>query len=232
MDSREQQMTEMFQGLKNYSQQPPASVYKGIRKKLWWSEFMSFSLASLNVYYVGLIVAGATGAAIYATPAQNSTTGDFSNRTLNDAKLQRSVVQSAIISQDEVAEEAASFTHTQEQMASESQSSEGDLQSQEVAASTTTANEEQANQEELVEKRANSEESLEETPKLEVEQPVEVAEVPMKRIEPNSTESIESLPFDRASYIILPNLLEQIKDPKSTSITITLKEKREVEKEK
>jgi hypothetical protein len=231
MDSREQQMTEMFQGLKNYSQQPPASVYKGIRTKLWWSEFLSFSLTSLNVYYVGLLVAGGAAVAMYSRTDVDANTGSFSGRTMENIEVQRTAADTeSQTDQLDMSEETASYTEAAAQNQTETQNTANTTS--EVESSTAIFGSENRNSETQETEAAAEVEPISSTEMETTEATAEKAEVPMKRIEPNNVESFESLPFDRASYSILPNLLEQINDPKSTYITLTVIEKRDVEKEK
>jgi len=42
----------------DYSPEVPASVYAGMRKKLWWSNFTRLSATRFNVWYAALILAG------------------------------------------------------------------------------------------------------------------------------------------------------------------------------
>ena len=57
MNRKEDQFFEMFRSsLADYQPETPASVYSGIRKKMVWSNFLSFNATSLNVWYVALIV--------------------------------------------------------------------------------------------------------------------------------------------------------------------------------
>jgi len=48
--------------MSNYRPEVPETVYAGMRKKLWWSNFTRFSYTSLNVWYLLIaFVAGVTG---------------------------------------------------------------------------------------------------------------------------------------------------------------------------
>ena len=42
----------------DYSPEVPASVYAGMRKKLWWSNFTRLSATRFNVWYAALILTG------------------------------------------------------------------------------------------------------------------------------------------------------------------------------
>ena len=55
-----QNVKEQFQG---FAPNVPSSVYKGMRRKLWMSNFLSFSASRMNVWYL-LLLAGATTAAV------------------------------------------------------------------------------------------------------------------------------------------------------------------------
>ena len=48
----------------NYSEDVPTSVYAGMRKKLWWSNFMQLNITRFNVWYA---LAIAYGLAAYAS---------------------------------------------------------------------------------------------------------------------------------------------------------------------
>jgi len=37
---------------------PSPNIWKGIRGKLWWKEFLQFSTGSINAYYVGAVIVG------------------------------------------------------------------------------------------------------------------------------------------------------------------------------
>jgi len=45
-------------GLSDYRPEVPASVYEGMRKKLWWSNFTRLSLARFNMWYALLMLGG------------------------------------------------------------------------------------------------------------------------------------------------------------------------------
>ena len=52
---QEDQIFNQFKSvLEHYQPEVPHSVYKGVRRKLWLSQFMRFNAASLNVWYVGV----------------------------------------------------------------------------------------------------------------------------------------------------------------------------------
>ncbi|MEZ4799670.1 MAG: hypothetical protein R2809_07840 [Flavobacteriales bacterium] len=57
-----------FQNVKSslydFAPEVPQSVYGGMRRKLWWSNFMTWNWASLNVWYVLLLVGIGTGVAL------------------------------------------------------------------------------------------------------------------------------------------------------------------------
>jgi len=44
--------------MSDYSPEVPASVYAGMRKKLWWSNFTRLSATRFNVWYAALILTG------------------------------------------------------------------------------------------------------------------------------------------------------------------------------
>lgn len=61
MRSEDQLFDKVRASLHDYAPEVPASVYSGMRRKLWWSNFMRFQAHRLNVWYVVLLVgAGAT----------------------------------------------------------------------------------------------------------------------------------------------------------------------------
>ena len=54
---QEDQIFNQFKSvLEHYQPEVPHSVYKGVRRKLWLSQFMRFNAASLNVWYVGVAI--------------------------------------------------------------------------------------------------------------------------------------------------------------------------------
>lgn len=54
---QEDQIFNQFKSvLEHYQPEVPQSVYKGVRRKLWLSQFMRFNAASLNVWYVGVAI--------------------------------------------------------------------------------------------------------------------------------------------------------------------------------
>jgi len=60
MEMKQDQMfKEMGDSLRSYSPEVPSHIYGGIRKKLAWSQFLTFSAGSLNIYYVGIAIAAA-----------------------------------------------------------------------------------------------------------------------------------------------------------------------------
>jgi len=64
--NQDQMFKQVGESLRGYSPEVPAHLYGGIRKKLGWSRFLSFSANSLNVYYLGaMLTLGATAAFMY-----------------------------------------------------------------------------------------------------------------------------------------------------------------------
>lgn len=56
MMSEERFFSEVKAAVYNYSPEVPASVYSGMRRKLWISQFTRFSIARLNMWYLLLAV--------------------------------------------------------------------------------------------------------------------------------------------------------------------------------
>jgi len=46
--------------MSDYSPEVPGHVYQGVRKKMWWSNFMRFDASRLNIWYIALTVGVAT----------------------------------------------------------------------------------------------------------------------------------------------------------------------------
>ncbi|MFT4678868.1 MAG: hypothetical protein ACI84C_000679 [Flavobacteriales bacterium] len=53
MNKHGDQFLEMFkESFGDYSPEVPSAVYAGVRKKMFWSNFMGFNMAQLNIWYV------------------------------------------------------------------------------------------------------------------------------------------------------------------------------------
>lgn len=61
MRSEDQLFDKVRASLHDYSPEVPASVYSGMRRKLWWSNFMRFQAHRLNAWYVLLLVGAGAG---------------------------------------------------------------------------------------------------------------------------------------------------------------------------
>ena len=46
--------------MSDYSPEVPGHVYQGVRKKMWWSNFMRFDASRLNIWYIAVTVGVAT----------------------------------------------------------------------------------------------------------------------------------------------------------------------------
>ena len=57
----------------DYSEDVPTSVYAGMRKKLWWSNFMQLNITRFNVWYALAIV---SGLAAYASWGPSATVAE------------------------------------------------------------------------------------------------------------------------------------------------------------
>jgi hypothetical protein len=71
--TEERFFNEVRNRMEGFAPQVPSSVYAGMRRKLWWSNFSRFRAAHLNVWYVALVPAAALlwiGTATNATPAE------------------------------------------------------------------------------------------------------------------------------------------------------------------
>jgi hypothetical protein len=65
--SEERFYNQMREQLFDYSPEVPQSVYSGMRRKLWWSDFTSFKAFRFNMWYLLIMVGGASAAVIYST---------------------------------------------------------------------------------------------------------------------------------------------------------------------
>ena len=65
--------------MSDYSPEVPASVYAGMRKKLWWSNFTRLSATRFNVWYAALIL---TGGLVWFTIG-TANTGSTSTEAVN-----------------------------------------------------------------------------------------------------------------------------------------------------
>jgi hypothetical protein len=71
--TEERFFNEVHNRMEGFAPQVPSSVYVGMRRKLWWSNFSRFRAAHLNVWYVALVPAAALlwiGTATTSTPAE------------------------------------------------------------------------------------------------------------------------------------------------------------------
>jgi hypothetical protein len=65
--SEERFYNQVREQLFDYSPEVPQSVYGGMRRKLWWSDFTSFKAFRFNMWYLLIMVGGASAAVIYST---------------------------------------------------------------------------------------------------------------------------------------------------------------------
>lgn len=71
--TEERFFNEVRSHMEGFAPEVPSSVYAGMRRKLWWSNFSRFRVAHLNVWYVALVPAAALlwmGSATTTTPAE------------------------------------------------------------------------------------------------------------------------------------------------------------------
>jgi hypothetical protein len=96
----------------HYSPEVPESVYVGIRKKLWWSNFTRLSVTRFNIWYLAVLITGAA-AAISVSQAADSA------ETENAVQLQTSADASggvmAVTESAPSEESAASVVQPEEQ---------------------------------------------------------------------------------------------------------------------
>ena len=65
--SEERFYNQVREQLFDYSPEVPQSVYSGMRRKLWWSDFTSFKAFRFNMWYLLIMVGGASAAVIYSS---------------------------------------------------------------------------------------------------------------------------------------------------------------------
>jgi hypothetical protein len=91
--------------MEHYAPEVPASVYAGMRRKLWLSQFLRWNASRLNAWYVVLFVSIGTTAAVMTT--SNNATGN--KATSYSSPVEATVVSSAdAINTPEVAVEQTS----------------------------------------------------------------------------------------------------------------------------
>ncbi len=84
----------------DYRPEVPASVYAGMRKKLWWSNFTRLSATRFNVWYAALLVTG--GIVWFAADNANTSVRPAEDVIVNEAAIIESpVVESSASSQDQ-----------------------------------------------------------------------------------------------------------------------------------
>ncbi len=59
--SEERFFNSVRESLMNYSPEAPQHLYQGMRRRLWWSNFVKLDMSRLNIWYVLLGLAVATG---------------------------------------------------------------------------------------------------------------------------------------------------------------------------
>lgn len=230
MESREQQMFEMFEGLRDYSEQPPSSVYQGMRKKLWWSEFLSFNLSSLNIYYVGLLLGAGLAAVVFAMPTENVGIDEMSERAVDKMEIRKMTSQE---SNSEAIESTAANTAGVTAIRpseSEMEATHEGLVNATPESGNRIAEVSSENTEDI--EHNESAESTEAMTDAVPETLIRNEDAGLERIEPEGIQSIETLPYNNAIFTFENNLLEQLANPNTDKITVTIKENREVEREK
>jgi hypothetical protein len=65
--SEERFYNQMREQLFDYSPEVPQSVYSGMRRKLWWAGFTSFKAFRFNMWYLLMMVGGASALTVYGT---------------------------------------------------------------------------------------------------------------------------------------------------------------------
>ena len=104
--------------MSDYSPEVPGSVYEGVRKKMWWSNFMRFDASRLNIWYVALAV-GVTSAIALNIGQPASTASDTPvSPTSSQAEIAvapsvtPAVNESAVSAESQVPAETAAVTNT------------------------------------------------------------------------------------------------------------------------
>lgn len=72
--------------LENYAPEVPAAVYSGMRRKLWWSQFLKFNASSLNVWYVGTALM--VGAGLWLGTGNAATTAQIAKQHVSEITFQ------------------------------------------------------------------------------------------------------------------------------------------------
>jgi hypothetical protein len=120
----------------DYSPEVPASVYAGMRKKLWWSNFTRLSATRFNVWYVALIVTG--GLVWFASGNDSTSTSPADAGIVSETAMGESpVVQSPLGNENQVP--ATSTTVENSKQSVTAKNAKGDSKSDEVASTDEAA---------------------------------------------------------------------------------------------
>lgn len=65
----------------DYSPEVPESVYMGVRKKLWWSNFTRLSATRFNIWYVVVLITSAAAIAMVSSSAEQAVTENAGQQT-------------------------------------------------------------------------------------------------------------------------------------------------------
>jgi cytoskeletal protein RodZ len=91
----------------DYSPEVPASVYTGMRKKLWWSNFTRLSATRFNVWYAALILTG--GLAWFAAGNAKTSSLPADAASVNETTIvESSVLEASAGKENQTAAEATS----------------------------------------------------------------------------------------------------------------------------
>ena len=99
MNKQEDKFFDMYRdSFQGFQPEAPASIYAGVRNKMMWSNFMTFNLTTLNVWYLGLMLLGGLGTIGYVSVETSAGQITAEHNVLQDFQApQLAVNESAVV---------------------------------------------------------------------------------------------------------------------------------------
>ena len=213
MNKQEDKFFEMYRdSFQGFEPEVPASIYAGVRKKMMWSNFMTFNLSTLNVWYLGLILAGGLGTIGYVSIETSMGQMTAQHNVLNSFEVPQTT-QTATFEQENqevISENTSKLEVTLPTVTSlKSRTAQPDASNIDGGTNPETGNEN------LVSSESDAEDKCD--PKL-IETPV----APLETMEAIKPEIVVPFSITNALQIDMNDLVSQINDPNSGEIKMKL----------
>jgi hypothetical protein len=210
MNKQEDKFFEMYRdSFQGFEPEAPASIYAGIRKKMMWSNFMAFNLSTLNVWYLGLILAGGLGTIGYVSVDTSLGQMTAQHNVLNSFEAPQTATFEQE-NQEVILENTPKLEVTLPTVASlKSRATQPDASNIDGASNSEMGNENLASSENEADEKCD--------PKL-----IEIIEAPMEAMEAVNTEVADPFSITNALQIDMNDLVSQINDPNSGEIKMKL----------